>query len=231
MILLAAFLFGVFIKSGKSPDNAGDASEEAPMEEGRQEPDGKNALFSLASISCYTLDFATCYGYYVLVTWLPNFLESERGFTGVAVGMSAALIAFSAIPGALFFGRKADRFRNRRDLLLCLLEITTAGIFLFIVMAPTPALLLAGLIAYGLIGKLTVEPILISYVIDHAPRGRTATHLTTFNFFGIASSIAAPLITGLLSDAFHSKVGGFYVAAALLVAATLFFFLVNKKRR
>jgi hypothetical protein len=43
--------------------------------------------------------------------------------------------------------------------------------------------------------------------------------------------VAAPLVTGLISDSFHSKAGGFYLAMAILIAATLFFLLVNNKKR
>jgi MFS family permease len=231
IILVAAFVFAVFIKSGGKTGRAATASgPSSPIEE-EEDASGKTTLFSLESISSYVLYFATCYGYYMLVTWLPNFLETERGFTGVAIGMSAALVAFSSIPGALFFSRKADRFRNRRNSLICALEFAAAGVFVFIVMAPSSTLLMAGLIIYGLLGKLAVDPILISHVIDHAPKKRTATHLTTFNFFGMSSSVVAPLVTGLISDTFHSKAGGFYLAMALLLVATLFFLLVNNKKR
>lgn len=228
IILTALTLFAVFIKSEKKSEAQaapGQAAQAAP-----EDKTGKTTLFSLISISAYALYFATCYGYYMLVTWLPNFLETERGFTGVAIGMSAALVAFAAIPGALFFSRKVDKFRSRRTAIICALEFAAAAVFVFIVMAPNQTLLLVGLIVYGLFGKLAVDPILISHVIDHAPKHRTATHLTTFNFFGMSSSVAAPLVTGLISDTFHSKVGGFYVAMVLLVASAVFFLIVNTKK-
>lgn len=225
IILLAMLLFIITIKPRPKNSDlkaAGTAVAEEPEH-------GKAELFSIRSISCYFLYFSTCYGYYMLVTWLPNFLETERGFQGVAIGMSAALVAFSAIPGALFFSRMADRFRSKRLNFIVSLELCAALMFVLIVAAPNSALLLLGLLLYGLTGKLAVDPMLISHVTDNAPRRRLATFLTTFNFFGMSSSVAAPLVTGLISDSFHSKIGGFYIAVALLVLSSLFFLIINRR--
>ena len=48
------------------------------------------------------------------VTWLPNFLGTERGFQGVAIGFSSSLVAFASIPGALFFSRLADKYMHKK---------------------------------------------------------------------------------------------------------------------
>ncbi|MDR3053129.1 MAG: MFS transporter [Coriobacteriales bacterium] len=190
----------------------------------------KTTLFSLRSISTYLLYFATCYGYYMLVTWLPRFLETERGFTGVAIGMSAALVAFASVPGALVFGRLFDRFRSKRIHFIVVLELLAAVTFLLVVFVPSAGLLLAGLVCYGLVGKLAVDPMLISLVSDNAPIKKVGRFLTTFNFCGMSSSVIAPFVTGVISDQFLSKVGGFYLACGLIVACTLFFLLVNLRK-
>jgi len=188
-----------------------------------------NTLFSLRSISNYALYFATCYGYYMLVTWLPSFLETERGFTGIAIGFSAALVAFSSVPGALIFGRLVDRFRSKRLRFIVTLEFLAALTFIAIVLVPSSGLLLIGLVIYGLVGKLAVDPMLISLVSEGAPLQKVGRFLTTFNFFGMSSSVVAPFVTGLISDLFISKVGGFYLACGLIIVCTLFFYLVNRK--
>jgi MFS family permease len=194
-----------------------------------EEQTGVNRLFSLRSISNYALYFATCYGYYMLVTWLPNFLETERGFEGVAIGFSAALVAFASVPGALVFGRLVDRFRSKRLRFIVTLELLAAATFVAIVLVPNAELLLVGLVIYGLVGKLAIDPMMISLVSEGAPIKRVGRFLTTFNFFGMSSSVVAPFVTGLISDMFLTKVGGFYLACALIVVCTLFFFMVNRK--
>ena len=36
------------------------------------------------------------------VTWLPKFLETERGITGGLIGLIVSMISVTAVPGALF---------------------------------------------------------------------------------------------------------------------------------
>ncbi|MDR1935788.1 MAG: MFS transporter [Candidatus Accumulibacter sp.] len=227
IILAAMICFIVVIKPQEVNRKEKDAQAKG------EEPEDlstKTELFSPLSISYYLLYFATCYGYYMLVTWLPNFLETERGFTGMAIGMSSALVAFASIPGALFFSRLADRFRSRRLLFIVSLEFCAALMLVLVVASPSSALLLLGLLLYGLTGKLAVDPMLVSLVTENSPRRRLATHLTTFNFCGMCASVAAPLLTGLISDQFHSKIGGFYLSVFLLAVCTVFFLLINRRR-
>lgn len=187
-------------------------------------------LFSMKMISAYVLYFATCYGYYMVVTWLPSFLQQERGFEGVAIGFTAALVAFTGIPGALYFSRMSDKFRNRKVNLIIILEFLAAAMLLLTVLAPSSSILLLGLIFYGLFGKLAVDPILISYIADSAPKEGYGTSFGVFNFFGMSSSILAPLVTGFISDSTGSKVMGFYVAAVILVIGAFVFLLANRKK-
>jgi MFS family permease len=224
IIAVAMILFIVIIRP--SPQGGASGIAGGPVSE---EPErGKTELFSLRSISAYFLYFSTCYGYYMLVTWLPNFLETERGFQGVAIGMAAALVAFAGIPGALFFSWIVDRYRSRRLGFIVGLGLCAAMMLVLVVAAPSSGFLLLGLLLYGLTGKLAVDPMLISHITDNAPRRRLGTYLTTFNFFGMSSSVAAPLVTGLIADYFHSKTGGFYVSVVFLVASVIVFLIVHR---
>ncbi len=188
----------------------------------------EESFFSLRLIATYALYFVTCYGYYMIVTWLPNFLETERGFTGIAIGMSSALVAFASIPGALFFSRRADKFKDRKVATIFSLELLAAGMLAIVVLSPNSTILLTGLILYGFLGKLAVDPILISYIIDRANPSKLGRSLGLFNFFGMTSSVVAPFVTGLISDATGSKVLGFYVSVAMLILGALFFLYANK---
>lgn len=188
-------------------------------------------LFSGRMIASYIMYFATCYGYYMVVTWLPSYLQQERGFQGLAIGFSSALVAFAAIPGALFFSRLSDKFRNKKVSFIIVLELAAAVMLLVTVMAPNSTMLLIGLILYGLLGKLAVEPILISYIADSAPKTGYGTSFGVFNFFGMSSSVIAPALTGFISDTQGSKVYGFYIAAVILVIGTAIFLLANMKKK
>ncbi len=229
ILFLMVLVFAIVIKTPPKEEKPA-VSTSANMPDSPVTVGGKANLFTSKMIAAYIIYFATCYGYYMVVTWLPSFLQQERGFEGVAIGFSSALVAFSAIPGALFFSRMSDKFRDRKVGLIIFLEICAAVMLIVTVIAPNSTILLIGLILYGLLGKLAVEPILISYVADHAPKTGYGTSFGVFNFFGMSSSVIAPFLTGVISDQLGSKQMGFYISAIILVVGTAVFFFSNLKK-
>lgn len=184
-------------------------------------------FFSRKMVASYVMYFATCYAYYMIVSWLPNFLETERGFEGASIGSASSIVAFTAIPGALIISKISDKFNNKRLAFVVALELIAGVMLLVTVQASTITMLLAGLVFYGLLGKLTVEPILISYVADNASKTGYGTTFGVFNFFGMSSSVIAPPLTGFLADMTGTKITGFYVAIAILLIATAYFLFIN----
>jgi len=239
MMYLSAFLivcmtiaFALVIHSNKE-DVSFLESQAAAKEETTDQPKEKvslSTLFSLRMLFTYVLYFATCYAYYMTVTWLPNFLGTERGFQGVAIGFSSSLVAFASIPGALFFSRLADKYMHKKVTFIVILEVLAALMLLVTVQATNSTFLMIALILYGFLGKLAVEPIIISWLGENAPKVGVGTTLGVFNFFGMMSSVIAPTLTGSISDATGSKVMGFYIAIILLIGGTFLFLTVNSKK-
>lgn len=239
MMYLSAFLivcmtiaFALVIRSNKE-DVAFLESQAAAEEETTDQPKEKvslSTLFSLRMLFTYVLYFATCYAYYMTFTWLPNFLGTERGFQGVAIGFSSSLVAFASIPGALFFSRLADKYMHKKVTFIVILEVLAALMLLVTVQATNSTFLMIALILYGFLGKLAVEPIIISWLGENAPKVGVGTTLGVFNFFGMMSSVIAPTLTGSISDATGSKVMGFYIAIILLIGGTFLFLTVNSKK-
>lgn len=239
MMYLSAFLivcmtiaFALVIRSNKE-DVVFLESQAAAEEETTDQPKEKvslSTLFSLRMLFTYVLYFATCYAYYMTVTWLPNFLGTERGFQGVAIGFSSSLVAFASIPGALFFSRLADKYMHKKVTFIVILEVLAALMLLVTVQATNSTFLMIALILYGFLGKLAVEPIIISWLGENAPKVGVGTTLGVFNFFGMMSSVIAPTLTGSISDATGSKVMRFYIAIVLLIGGTFLFLTVNSKK-
>lgn len=239
MMYLSAFLivcmtiaFALVIRSNKE-DVTFLKSQAAAEEETTDQPKEKvslSTLFSLRMLFTYVLYFATCYAYYMTVTWLPNFLGTERGFQGVAIGFSSSLVAFASIPGALFFSRLADKYMHKKVTFIVILEVLAALMLLVTVQATNSTFLMIALILYGFLGKLAVEPIIISWLGENAPKVGVGTTLGVFNFFGMMSSVIAPTLTGSISDATGSKVMRFYIAIVLLIGGTFLFLTVNSKK-
>ncbi|MEI5993135.1 MFS transporter [Candidatus Enterococcus mansonii] len=218
-----------FLAQSEAEEVAEAVKSEAPVAE--KEHVSVKKLFAPKMLFAYILYFATCYGYYMTVTWLPNFLGTERGFEGAAIGFSASLVAFASIPGALFFSRLADKYMHKKVQFIVILELLAAAMLLFTVQATNSTFLLISLILYGFLGKLAVEPIIISWLGENAPKVGIGTTLGVFNFFGMISSVIAPTLTGSISDATGSKVMGFYISVVLLVVGTVLFLLANLNKK
>lgn len=219
LCLVMLVVFARVIKAG--PGTQAEAKEEKASMSLRE-------LFRPQMVAAYVLYFSTMYAYYLIDTWLPNFLETERGFDAGAVGLASSLVFFSAIPGALVFSRLADRLPERKVTIIVALELAAACMLVFSMQATNQTLLVVGIVLYGFVGKLAVEPIIISWLSRFAPASGVATMYGVFNFFGMTSSILAPTVTGAISDATGSKVLGFYLAVGIIVAGTLLFFVVNR---
>lgn len=186
------------------------------------------ALFKPRMISAYILYFSTLYTYYLIDTWLPNFLETEKGFSGTSVGLASSLVFFTAIPGALIFSRLADEIPKKKIQLIILLELLAAAVLFLTVTTTNQTILVIGIMAYGFFGKLAVEPIIISWLGESAPKGSVATMYGVFNFFGMSASVIVPSLTGKISDLTGSKLYAFYLAIGIIGVGTLIFYLINQ---
>lgn len=190
----------------------------------------KTSLFSLKMISCYALYFTTCYSYYLIVTWLPKFLESERGISGGMIGLIVSMISVTAVPGALYFAHMSDKKRDKKSKIIIGLEIAAFILVAFSMRASNATILAGILLLYGFLGKMAVDPVLISFISDNANKKDLATTLGVFNFFGMSSSIVAPAFTGFIIDKTGSGELGFYIGAGLLLIGTIMFILANNKK-
>lgn len=228
LILVMVVAFATVIRGSKEDKEFLQAQAEQIALEAEQakQPKQKVSLKTLLAprmLFTYLLYFAICYAYYMTVTWLPNFLGTERGFEGAAIGFSSSLVSFASIPGALFFSKLADKYMTQKVKFIIGLNLLAAAMLLLTVQATSSTWLLIALVMYGFLGKLAVEPILISWLGENAPQVGVGTTLGVFNFFGMMSSVVAPALTGSISDATGSKVMGFYIAVILLVVGTLLF--------
>lgn len=195
--------------------------------EATQTEEPKKSIFQTSLVTCYFLYFTTCYSYYLIVTWLPKFLEAERGIRGGMIGLIVSMIAVTAVPGALYFARMSDQKRDKKANIIIFLEVSAFVLIAVSMFAPNTTSLAIILLLYGFLGKMAVDPILISYVSDKADKKNMATTLGTFNFFGMSSSVVAPALTGYIMDQTGSGVWGFYLGAILLLIGSIIFYVIN----
>lgn len=230
--ILAVMLcvFTLVIRS-KSKSNLVQQEEKEKEQTAEVTKEKDTPLFSGLLCSIYFLYFCTCYGYYLIVTWLPSYLQTERGFDGSKIGLASALVAFVGVPGALFFSYLSDKFSDSKVKIIIWLEIVAALMLAFTVLSPNTTMLMISLMLYGLLGKMAVDPILISYVSELTSAKKLGRAFSLFNFFGMSSAVVVPTLTGFISDITGSKEMSFIISACLLVTGTLIFVMVVLQRK
>ncbi|EPK6347946.1 MFS transporter [Proteus mirabilis] len=182
-------------------------------------------LFGNRNINlAYITIFCSIYGFFVLVTWLPYYLETERGITGTQISTIASLMPWFAIPGSLLFSWFSDKLGRRKPVLLIMLPLSLVAI-LAVPMSDSMPVLIGALILYGIVGKISTNPVLVAVVADNSPRHALGTSFGVYNCIGMLGSVFAPTLTGFLSDKTGSIDSGFYFAAILIcigIVASLF---------
>ncbi|WP_438832123.1 MFS transporter [Streptococcus pluranimalium] len=223
---IVAILFFTLLKEKVTYTDKEEVKEQV-AEEVHQKVSLKDIFTNKNLVAVFIVCFVSIYANFVILTWLPSFLIQERGFEGGNVGFIASLVPWASIPGALFFASMKDKIGSTKKMMAFLMPLALLSVFL-IANVTDKNLLIAGLILYGLTGKLALDPILISYVNAHAPKGSLSTTLSAYNFIGMSGSILAPYVTGYLADQVGSMQIGFYLAAILLSIGLVFFMLVAK---
>lgn len=175
------------------------------------------AALSPQLLGVYFINFTSLYGFFLILTWLPYYLEFERNFPAAATGVISSLVPWAAIPGALLISHLSDRTGQRVTLVRWLLPMAALSVFGIAYVGGTWSLL-AVLILYGLVGKLAIDPLLVALVSEMAPAERLATALGFLNFAGMASSVLAPYVTGYLTTVFGNMELALYLAAGVLLS-------------
>lgn len=221
LTVIVAVLIAVLIKDNRHKDNEKRMS--IPIEK-------MNAkiLFSRNHIFTYILIFCSLYGFFSMLTWLPYYLQTVRGVEGTQTGIIASLVPWASIPGAVIFGYISDRIQSKKPLIF-ILAILGALCQFIIPFTASYSLMIVGLVIYGLVGKLALDPILVSYVAENTPSYMYSRAFGVFNFAGMVSSIFAPYITGYFADMIGSIAFGFYLSGILLFIGGFLFLFTNKK--
>ncbi len=223
-VIIVIFMFAIGIK------------DDTPVriekrEEAKAEKKGYKCFFEWNKISTYFFYFSTCYGYYMIVTWLPSFLETERSIEGGAASVYACIVALVSIPGAMILGKMLDRFNDKRVVIMMCLQCASAIMIILISNLYIMWGLLLCLGLYGLCGKQAIDPLIVPHISETTDVERRTTGLGIFNFFGMSGSILAPSITGYVEDIWGSKVYGFYIAVILLLISGILFWYTNRRKQ
>jgi len=221
--VIVAILIGLLVKDKPASQSSHVVTKE------KEEKVPLKALFTRNHWLTYVLIFCSLYGFFGMLSWLPYYLQTARGIDGSETGIISSIVPWAALPGALVFGWLSDKLsKGNRKLLIIVLSFAGALCQVLIPYVDSFSMVIVGLVIYGLIGKLALDPILVAYIADITPRSMYSKAYSFFNFAGMLSSIFAPYITGYLADATGSIEIGFYLSGILLLIGGICFLFTNK---
>ncbi len=170
--------------------------------------------------------FCSLYGFWAAATWGPTFLQAERGFSLSGSGLYTGLIALSALPGGVLWGRLSDRF-GRRKIASIVLPASGAALFL-LTRAQGAPLIVSTLLLFGIFSNTAFSPVAVSWIGDIVSKRHPGSMSAAVGFFNatiMSSAVIAPLVSGFLRDVTGSLVPAILAGAALMFAGTVMLLL------
>lgn len=205
-IISLAFIGAVF---ALVPESGGENDYDRA---GRQ-PESSSRLTTVSLGLLCAAHFLTMYGFYLMLTWLPYYLETVRGLVGSLPALIPVGMALAMAPATVVGGIVAGKHQDKTAVSQVAIPLSAIAI-LAVPMARSTAVLALVVALYGATGKLVIDPGLVSTIADNAAPERRATTLAVFNFAGSIAMATAPAITGFVAQATGSFNVSFYLAGA-----------------
>ncbi len=174
--------------------------------------------------------FCFDYYWYLLVTWLPNYLVTVRHLSILRAGIYAALPFFVFGASEPIGGWVADRLirfgwnetRTRKGIVT--VAFLTGLLLIPAARVATPSAAILLIVGGSLVGLATGNMIVILQAC--APHDEVGIWTGFENFAGNVGGILAPLATGLLIEKTGSYFPGFVLGALVLVTGLLAYWFV-----
>jgi MFS family permease len=180
-----------------------------------------------------SLGFA-CYNYafFMLLTWLPGYLEDQLHMSVLTGGLYAAvpwivatlsdlLIGGLLVDRLIAAGRNPDRVRRS-----VLIGGMVVGLFVLGGATTHSPVLAVTFLSLGLGGLSASAPVGSSCVALIAPEGAVGAVGGILNFLSQLFVAAAPIVTGFLVDSTGSFAWGFVIAAVMVTLGVACYLLV-----
>jgi sugar phosphate permease len=172
------------------------------------------------------------YAYYVLLTWLPGYLEKQFGVKLLAGGFYTMIPWLVAVVAQFLIGglvmdtlvaRSGDQTRARRIVLVVSMLVSLAVVGAAYATSVPVALLCLSVGAAGLAVSVPAGASIVALI---APDGYTGTLGGLVNFIANLLGIAAPIVTGAVVDLTGSFAGAFLVTGVVLLAGIVCYTVV-----
>jgi MFS family permease len=164
--------------------------------------------------------FCSLYGYWVILTWGPTFLQTQLNLGISPSGEATSVFAIIAIPSSILISRHSDR-SGRKKIALAILPLSAATIF-FMGYSSNLTEFLISTACYGIVGKLSLDPIALAWIQDVMPAELISPSLAMINVVAMSSSIFASSVTGIIADYTGHLSSGLFLGAAIVLFGAVF---------
>ena len=172
-------------------------------------------------------DGCAVYATYFFLTWLPGYLQAEKGFTVMESGLYTAIPYFGAAVLAILIGALSDRLltpiaiaAGKRRFVIGAVLLASSTILLVPMLDSTWSILLAITISLACCASaIALDLSLINDLVQAESDVGTAAGFVTAvgNFFGLA----APILTGYVVASSGSFAMAFVVVGILLIVGAV----------
>ncbi len=186
----------------------------------------------LADRDLWLIDIATftaLYGFWVAMTWGPTYLKLERGFSLGMAGLYTGLVAITAIPAGLMWGRLSDRYGRKP--VACLVLPASALALAALSQVTGTAAIVAVLLIFGMFSNASLTSVMAAWTGDIVSKRYPClmgAAIAVYNCVIMSAAIVAPTVSGFLRDATGSLVPAMLAGSAMMLAGSLLIFLLPK---
>lgn len=180
-----------------------------------------------------SLHFSANWFSYILISWLPTYLMSERHFSLANMAIGSSLPFLSALLATNLFGALIDRFTIGRDRTrvrkqFLLPYAVAAGIFLLVPLATSPFMTVL-LLCLSMALMSSAQPVYASGSLDLAPR-YAGTVVAIQNCVANFAGILVPVVTGYLVKLTGWN-AAFWLTAAISAAGIVMYLAFGQAKK
>jgi sugar phosphate permease len=172
-----------------------------PALEGAQDVPWRRLLSLPHLWAAWVLHFSSNWVSYLMITWLPTYLSTERGFSLSSMAFGSALPFVCAMAGSNFFGVAIDRLSIDHDRTRVrkwfLLPYAASGLLVLTVPAAESPVGLVGTLCGVMFLLTAVTPVYASSALDIAPK-YAGTVVGMQNSFANLAGVLGPVVVGYM---------------------------------
>jgi D-galactonate transporter len=164
--------------------------------------------------------FCIVMGQYGLTFWMPTLIQGAGVAGTLKIGLFTAIPYGAGAVAMVFFGRSADRRRERRWHAAGAMLIGAAGMTLSAI-AGTHTAVAIGFLTIASTGVFSCAPLFWSLPTAFLSGAAAAAGIAAINSIGNLAGFVSPYVVGWLKDLTHSTQAGMYAVSGVLVAGAV----------